>query len=130
MKALKSILLIEDDKDDQDFFIEAISELENVSMYDIANNGQVALEMLDHPVAYPDFIFMDIDMPLMNGIECMCEMTKMPLVNKIPVIFLSSSTSFMEKVRSLGAIAFLEKQPDGIVLRNRIEEMINTVSLS
>ena len=38
MKKLKSILLVEDDEDDQFFFIEAMSKIENATLYAVAKN--------------------------------------------------------------------------------------------
>eukprot|EP01035_Chromulina_nebulosa_P054372 gene54372-74484_t len=71
MMQSKSILLVEDDKDDQEFFIEAIKDIENVTLYFVANNGKEALDKLRNSKVLPDLIFTDINMPVMNGIECL-----------------------------------------------------------
>jgi CheY-like chemotaxis protein len=56
MRRSKSILLVEEDKDDQEFFMEALSEIENATLYDVANNGKEALDRLENSVILPDLI--------------------------------------------------------------------------
>ena len=57
MKKLKSILLVEDDEDDQFFFIEAMSKIENATLYAVANNGKEAIDWLENSPTLPDTIF-------------------------------------------------------------------------
>ena len=59
MKKSKSNLLVEDDKDDQSFFINALNKIENTTLYDVANNGKEALDKLKKSVVLPDVIFTD-----------------------------------------------------------------------
>src|SRR6185436_10297921 len=125
MKNPKSIFLVEDDIDDQCFFIEALCEIENTSLYAVANNGKEALDRLNNPVTLPDLIFMDIHMPMMNGIECLAEIIKNPQLKNIPVVILSSATEQVELVHKLGAKAFLKKPPDGKTMRTQLEQLIN-----
>src|SRR5688572_4838324 len=125
MRTVKSILLVEDDLDDQEFFVEALNEIEYTSLYGIANNGEEALEKLNNNTL-PDLIFMDIHMPRMNGIECLSKIAQSKPINSIPVIFLSTAILQIEKVRTLGARGFIEKPSDNRVLKNHLETMINT----
>lgn len=125
MRNIKSIFLVEDDLDDQEFFVEALHEIENASLYGIANNGEEALYKLNNPIR-PDLIFMDIRMPNMNGIECLVKILQTEQIKDIPVIMLSSEIPQIEKVRSLGARGFIEKPSDNRVLRSHLEKMINT----
>ena len=70
MNQLKIILLIEDNKDDQEFFMEALSKIENPTLYDVANNGKEALDRLENSAILPHLIFTDIDLPkVMNGVN-------------------------------------------------------------
>jgi len=125
MKNSKNIFLIEDDKDDQDFFTEALSEIENANLFAIANNGKEAIEKLKNSAILPDLIFMDINMPLMNGIECLISVSKNSLTKNIPVVMLTTDTEKMELVQKLGAKAFIKKPSNGKILREKIEQMIN-----
>ena len=126
MKTSKSILLVEDDIDDQEFFIEALSNIENVTLYAVANNGKEALDKLKDSEILPDIIFTDINMPVMNGIECLSELIKNPQTMNIPVFILSSSTPHGELACTLGAKAFIKKPGDSKMLRDQLEVMINS----
>jgi len=66
---MKNIFLVEDDADDQYFFIEALNNIKNTSLFGIANNGKDALAKLMHSDLIPDIIFMDVGMPQIDGLE-------------------------------------------------------------
>lgn len=125
MNTHKNIFLVDDDTDDQLFFIEALSGIENATLYDVANNGQEALYRLEHSLILPDLIFMDINMPVMNGIECLSAIIKNPQIRNIPVVILTTATGEIELVRKIGAKAFIKKPEDGKMLREQLEQMIN-----
>lgn len=125
MKRLKRILLVEDDEDDQFFFLEAMSKIENATLYAIAKNGKEALDCLENSPTLPDIIFMDINMQIMNGIECLTNIMKNPLICNIPVVMLTTSSAQKELTHMLGASAFIKKPWDGKSLYNQIEQMIN-----
>ena len=125
MNSSKNILLVEDDKDDQLFFSEAISEIKNVTLCHVANNGREALDKLENSAILPDIIFMDINMPLMNGIECLTEISKNSKTKNIPVVMLTTDTGKMKLIHELGAKAFIKKPSSGKILREKIEQMIN-----
>ena len=72
---------------------------------------------LDHIIAHandlPDFIFLDINMPLMNGFDFLNEYDKLPgAVRKKSIVMLSSSLSDIDKGRASGnpyVIKFISK---------------------
>lgn len=125
MRKAKTILLVDDDEDDQLFFIKALSEIDNATLYTVANNGKEALDTLENSAIPPSLIFMDINMPMMNGIECLAEIIQNPQTRNIPVIFLSTDQSQIEPARKLGAKAFISKTANVKQLREQIERMIN-----
>lgn len=125
LRKSKSILLIEDDKNDQFFFIEALREIKFAKLLDIAENGEEALHKLSNSITLPDLIFSDIHMPIMNGVECLAEIIKNPLTKNIPVVILSSAIEQIEIVRKLGAQAFIKKPNSIDTLRERVEELIH-----
>jgi len=63
------LLLVDDDKDEAMIFEEALSKLpfEHKIVCNYANSGEQALEILEF--IRPDFIFIDLNMPKMNGID-------------------------------------------------------------
>src|SRR5688572_23050632 len=109
MKTKPTVLLVEDDKDDQDTFVLALNDMKNVTLFDIVNNGKEALKKLKNSVKLPDVVFMDVQMPLMTGMECMVEMEKDPGLRDVPVVILTTSLEQKERALKLGARAFINK---------------------
>jgi len=122
---LKFVLLVEDDPDDQEFFKDALSGIGNAVLYGIAGNGAKAIERLESASMLPDLIFMDVNMPLMNGIECIARLKTDPRTQNIPVVMLSTAIWEMEMVRLLGAKAFIKKTGNSLVLREQMQQIIN-----
>lgn len=69
-------MLVDDDQDDIDLFAEALREVDDQIILVTAYNGQQALDLLLQERAKPDHIFLDINMPIMNGIECLEQLNK------------------------------------------------------
>lgn len=86
---MKHILLIDDDPDEIDIFIDAFRDAGFDYKYDTAPNAQEGLKFLQH--TQPDYIVLDYKMPKMNGLECLVEIKKMELLEKVPVVMYSSS---------------------------------------
>jgi CheY-like chemotaxis protein len=69
---------------------------------------------------------MDINMPLMNGIECLCAIKKFSRTKHIPVIMLSSAVEQAEPCCNLGAKGYIKKPSDLILLQKELSRVINT----
>jgi CheY-like chemotaxis protein len=121
-----SILLVEDNRLYQLLFIQVLKEIKHAILYDVVNNGKEALEKLENSDTLPDLIFTDINMPVMDGIECLTQIKKNPKIKDIPVVVLSSATPQTELVHQLGAKAFLKKPSDIHTLREQLEQIINS----
>lgn len=119
------VLLAEDDEDDQFFFSDALSELPFATELTIVSNGKDAVEKLKQADIKPDIIFLDLNMPKMNGKECL----KMIRTNKsyktIPCIILSTSSARaeIEETYYAGANLYLLKPNEG----GSLMEMVNKV---
>ncbi|HSC38325.1 MAG TPA: response regulator, partial [Chitinophagaceae bacterium] len=61
---IRSVLLVDDDIDDQDIFRTALMEVAGTVAFTTANNGEDALQKLHADTHYPDIIFLDINMPV------------------------------------------------------------------
>lgn len=87
------ILIIDDDNDDRDFLKEAISEYDKNIIFQECKNGVEAVGLLnDTPLEeVPDFIFLDLNMPLMNGRQCLRHIRKMERLTDTPVIIYTTS---------------------------------------
>ena len=107
----RNLLLIDDDEDDQHIFMTAAAEVSDnvscVAFYD----ARKALRKLESGEITPDVIFLDLNMPMMNGEQFLTEIKKNENLKKIPVIIFSTSSNqnTIEAVKALGASAFITK---------------------
>ena len=123
----KIFMIIDDDEDDRSFFIEAIVKKKiNSPLYIEANDGEDALRKLLKVKQLPDFIFLDINMPRMDGRECLKQLKQDDKLKHIPVIMYS--TFFSEKTinefHKLGASNCMTKPTDLNKLPAQISEVI------
>ena len=108
---IRRFYLADDDIDDADFFKEALMAVEKTSELHIARNGKELITNLKDDYRVAEIIFLDINMPVMNGWECLETLKKEESFKGIPVIMYStSSTSLSGKQAILsGAEGFYEK---------------------
>lgn len=121
----RKILLADDDEDDMMIFAGALKEADPSIDCATAANGKEVIERLEEAKKLPDIIFLDINMPLVNGFECLAELKKRKHVAEIPVVILStaSNSSAFETAHALGADAFLIKPPTHKELVSKLKEI-------
>jgi CheY-like chemotaxis protein len=108
-----TILYADDDDDDRDLMFEAFNQIDPSISCLIANDGREALEMLNQNSELPDYIFLDINMPVMDGKKCLQELKKDHRLKNIPVVICSTTKDKNEisQLYNLGASSFIHK-PD------------------
>ncbi len=121
----KKILLIDDDEDDQLYFRDAINELNHVLECEIANNGREAIEQMSVPPP-PDLIFLDLNMPVMNGYECLAYLKAQDRYKDIPVVIFTTSQNAndIERSRNMGAKLFFTKPSNFNTLCSTLHKII------
>jgi len=105
-------MLIDDDIEDQEVFAHALEHLGLSIDFVTANDGVHAIEKIKaDPKLTPYFIFMDVNMPRMNGIECLVEIKKISRVKNVPVYLYStySDPATIKEGKKHGAVDFLVK---------------------
>jgi CheY-like chemotaxis protein len=109
--AYKNLLLIDDDEDDQEIFLSAVRDISDVVRFTTFFSGIEALENLSQSAIRPDVIFLDLNMPVMNGQQFLVAIKKDPNLKDIPVIIFSTSSqpSAIQTVKELGAADFITK---------------------
>ena len=118
-----TFMVVDDDLDDCDFFREAVSEIDSSHLCVAASNGEDALMKLRTLMKpLPDFIFLDLNMHLMDGRRLLAELKGDQLLSEIPVIILTTSTSQRDKddTYNLGAAHFITKPSEYQKLRKDI----------
>lgn len=111
----KPILLVEDDQVDVMTVKRALKEVKVTNPVVNAENGEEALHYLrDLRHAKPCIILLDLNMPIMNGIEFLRVVKQDPLLKRIPVVVLTTSGEQQDKVSSfdLGVAGYMAKPVD------------------
>ncbi len=120
-------LLIDDDHDDSEMFQLAIERTHIPIDCITANSAIQALKLLkDDEEIIPDFIFVDLNMPLMNGKECIQELKKMSKLDKSVLIVYSTSSNKQEikEMLDMGASQFITKPSDIAQLEKALIECL------
>lgn len=108
-----TILYADDDVDDCELVVEALEKIDPGINCVMANDGLQALQMLNEEENLPDYIFLDVNMPVMNGKSCLIELKKDDRLKEIPVV-IYSTTQDKEEIKELYAIGAREylKKPN------------------
>jgi CheY-like chemotaxis protein len=122
------IFLVDDDRDDQEIFsfiLEAIST--DIKLL-CAADGVDAIQLLTSDSAIcPDYIFLDVNMPRMNGIECITALRTIPRLADTP-IYLYSTAPEVEVVRhaqQASPFGFIRKEANTDRIRQKLTEMLH-----
>lgn len=130
MKASMTILFIDDDTDDADLFEEAIGELFPKATCRFARNGEEGLQCLHDSVReLPDVIFLDLNMPRMDGKSFLRQVKQVEAFSEIPVVIYSTSSSRLDKMEThtLGAAYFLTKPVSQNVLLKELTKVFSQI---
>lgn len=105
------IFLAEDDHDDIYLFERALTGMKAGHSLSTFANGQEVLDELRKPGSKkPDIVFLDINMPVLTGLECLLHIRQH--VSKVVPVFLFSTAQdrlTVEQARKLGATGYLSK---------------------
>lgn len=122
----------DDDEDDRMFFEEAIQEIFPELKMKLFSNGKLLLNYIVSNFSadmLPKLIFLDLNMPVMNGIECLSELKKNIISKKIPVVIYSTSSSNRDRLKlmEMGAICFLTKETSLGAMKSQLKQVIEDV---
>ncbi len=109
------ILLADDDADDVYFFAKALKDLTIETELKVVVNGDDLMTFLkDENISLPDVLFLDINMPRKNGIDCLAEIKQIPNLKALPIVMFSTSNEW-DKINLLfktGANVYIHKPND------------------
>ncbi|PZF71282.1 response regulator [Taibaiella soli] len=120
---IKHILFVDDDADEFVFYLGALKALGTEYVATLAPGGQEALSGIVQ--AAPDIIFVDYNMPKMNGIECIAALKKL-LVKSIPMILVSTGMSprLQDEGKAAGALACIAKPSSVEAFKNMLDHYL------
>lgn len=122
------ILIVDDDEDDRDLFCDAVHDIEPSLHCILARDGQEALlglRLADFPK--PNLIFLDLNMPRVNGLQCLRELKSDRSLQDIPVVMYTTSkvNEQKETCLRLGAIRFITKPTKFTALREAVADVLD-----
>lgn len=115
---LKPILLVEDNPNDLDLVLRALSKTNLANEVIITRDGEEALDYLHCRGAFatrnrgnPAVVLLDLKLPKVNGLEVLQQIRKDPQLSSLPVVMLTSSNEETDLARSyaLGVNAYVVK---------------------
>lgn len=127
MRNGKPVLLVEDDIVDQMTVKRAFRELRVTNPLLTAENGEDALEQLAGTRELPCMILLDVNMPLMNGLELLRALKEDERLRQIPVVMLTTSRDERDKLASFASsvAGYMIKPVD----YSQFVELMRTVAL-
>ena len=122
----KIFLLVDDDQDDADLFAEAVEELQHLVEYQYVPSARDLFRFLENRQPQSKLaIFLDINMPAVNGWECLAQLKAVDAYKHIPVIIYTTSESPQDakKATQSGAYGFVTKPDRFKVLVDMLENI-------
>ncbi|OAB25660.1 MULTISPECIES: response regulator [Flavobacterium] len=122
-----NICLADDDEDDRLFFTDAFDELKINTRVSTFNDGVELMDYLNHSDSVlPNVLFLDLNMPKKNGVECLLEIKKNERLNDIAIAIYSTSSSeeHIEETFINGANIYIKKPSDFENLKKILSEVV------
>jgi CheY-like chemotaxis protein len=94
------IFYADDDRDDRELFADALEEVDPGVKLVLAHDGREIIELLEKQREVPDFIFLDINMPVMSGKETLKRLKSVDRLKSVPII-MYTTTSNKEEFKNL-----------------------------
>src|SRR5215831_20685945 len=118
-----SILFVDDDVDDYIIFEDTVKELIPDAKITYLKKGDEIDDYLEDPL--PDIIFLDYNLPMTDGIECLKGIRKRKECDAIPVVFYSVYFDRVEQAAAHGANFFIVKQLRFDDIKSSIKTVLN-----
>ena len=106
----RNIWLADDDIDDREVFEDAVKQILPSTTVTTFLNGELLMDAL-HAGQVPDILFLDINMPCKDGMDCLKEIRAMVQFSRLPIIMFSSSVQpkHVESAYGFGANLYYSK---------------------
>ncbi len=122
------IILADDDEDDRNFFVEAFEEIKIKTIVTTVRNGSELLQQLnDCRNVLPHIIFLDLNMPIINGMDCLKLIRENETFKNVAIAIYSTSSSEedIENTFVLGANIYIKKPNDFHILKKILSNVVS-----
>jgi CheY-like chemotaxis protein len=121
------LFLVDDDLDDHEIFKSALEKVDEGVELISATNGFEALNILATANTLPDYIFVDLNMPRMDGFQFLKEIKQTDTLRDLPVIIYTTSSNPIDitRTKELGAVSFITKPSLFSELCNLLRSLIS-----
>ena len=109
-----SILLVEDNPDDEKLTLRAMRMSELPGEIRVAHDGAEALELLLNSEKLPSLVVLDLKLPKVSGLEVLQKLRENDRTKRLPIVVLTSSDEERDisESYSLGANSYVRKPVD------------------
>ena len=123
----KNIFIADDDEDDRFLFTNALKDIDEGIVCEFATDGKNALSLLKSTKHLPDILFLDLNMPKINGLECLRRIKNDIRLTSIPVVIFTTSQNpdDVEATHRLGANVYFSKPSDYNILKQKLTRILN-----
>jgi CheY-like chemotaxis protein len=123
------VLNIDDDPEDLEIFYKAVKTVNPLAKCLLARDAKEALHILRDAIV-PDYIFLDIHMPMMDGKTVLAELRQNKKLETVPVVMYSTriNPTETEEYAALGANQFLNKHNDFRGLCDSLESLLKKIA--
>ncbi len=120
-----NILIADDDPDDRELLSDALFEISNNFQITMVENGKELMVELVGEELY-DLIFLDLNMPAMNGFECLEKIKADPKRRELPVLIYSTSANpdQIEQTYLQGALFYIQKPSNFYEIRDVMKKLL------
>lgn len=125
LEKAKTILLVEDNPDDEMLTLHAFKKSKIGNKVVVARDGAEALEYIFGPEEFPEVVLLDLKLPKMNGLEVLKKIRANEKTKSLPVVLLTSSKEERDLVDgyNLGANSFVCKPVDTAQFMKAVQQL-------
>jgi CheY-like chemotaxis protein len=128
--SIKHVYYADDDPDDRFLFQEVFNEIDASVKLTLTDSGDKLIDTLHTIPTLPDVIFLDWNMPVKNGFQCLLEIKQNPRLKIIPVIIISTSSENSVSRATLegGAFQYIQKPVYFAQLKTLIQGCLQNIT--
>jgi CheY-like chemotaxis protein len=123
---MKTIAIIEDNPGDQELMESVLESIPPGDDFEFFNNAEDFVEALEHDIALPKLIILDLNLPNSSGFSVLKKLNKINKIHYVSVVVLSTSqtSSDIKKSYELGANAFIGKPLSYAEFKNATQNLV------